>query len=261
MAAFGGVHSGLAEILTIERSLDSGVTCHLELWKNASYRLSRRAQQRMGCSAIDVNLSQFEDSFLRLEALGIGVTGKIFRQELLRLGELFRNKQEEVAAVDVFIASMMWGNGTTGYGRYRTSIALEISRGGRNPTKTLEEVASLASNGDLAKAYRLMTNSLWRIGPAFGTKFLYFVSPPASNALIFDGVVAGWNGSELPWPTGKATAWWWNWSTYKEYCDWCEEQFSVLVASGFFQGRTSFRPDGEFAPDFIEASIFAFENQ
>lgn len=144
-----------------------------------------------------VGLGDFVDSFNKTKSFVIDQSRGIRRSEILKMGEQFRDGHVE--AVDLFIASMMWGNGLTSYGRYRTCIALNICRNGNSPIELLNLVGQDAAKGHLEKAYKLLTNGLWWIGPAFGTKFLYFASPPTSQALIFDGLVASWRGSELPW--------------------------------------------------------------
>jgi hypothetical protein len=98
----------------------------------------------------------------------------------------------ESAATDAFLATMAWGYGNVGYGAWRVAQALNDRHAGR---KLLDVVVALNSDGPQA-AYRLMAGSsrLHRIGPAFGTKFLYFADSGdhARRALILDALVADW---------------------------------------------------------------------
>jgi hypothetical protein len=87
---------------------------------------------------------------------------------------------------------MAWGYGNVGYGAWRVAQAFKDQHAGR---KLLNVVIALNTDGPQA-AYRLMAGSsrLQRIGPAFGTKFLYFADSGdhARRALILDALVAEW---------------------------------------------------------------------
>ena len=98
----------------------------------------------------------------------------------------------ESAAKDAFLATMAWGYGSVGYGAWRVAQAFKDRDAGR---KLLDVVVALNSHGPQA-AYRLMAGAsrLHRIGPAFGTKFLYFADSGDHDrrALILDALVAEW---------------------------------------------------------------------
>jgi hypothetical protein len=106
----------------------------------------------------------------------------------------------EDGAVRAFIASMIWGYGTIGYGAYRTSKIL-----GENPGSggRLLEVAHLARSGDWEGAFTATADpGLKHLGMAFGTKYLYFCSLAAGDdkaiAPILDSVVAQWLAVHTP---------------------------------------------------------------
>ena len=250
----------LLEILNLRQNLDGDISCDVSRWRDSVYQPRGYLGKIAESSGISrVGLASFSDSFQLLENETSISANVIRRSEVLRLGVMYR--EGSVSATDLFLASMVWGNGGTGYGPYRTSVALNIPRKGATPVNVIEKVGRLASKGDIEGAYMTMTNALWRIGPAFGTKFLYFASPPKDNAPIFDGVVAGWKSDTISWVSHPSTAWTWNWNTYDLYRSWCIQQFDMLRAQGHLNGISTFHSDGSLYVDVIEASIFAVLNQ
>jgi hypothetical protein len=248
----------LLKITELHQDLNKPVVCDFSKWRETKYILGERACRRLGIVAPrQVELTQYLESFSNIERYIHDVNVGIRRSEVLEMGRQFRFGK--FSARDLFLASMIWGNGGTGYGRYRTAIALTVARNGVSPLDVLETVGVLIQKGDLQSAYETMANALWRIGPAFGTKFLYFASEPELNALIFDGVVAGWKSSDLPWIVNKTTAWTWDWGLYDNYRTWCSSQFEKLLSSGCLTNMASFRHDNSICPDFVEASIFTYE--
>ena len=98
----------------------------------------------------------------------------------------------EKAAKNAFLATIVWGYGNVGYGVWRVAQAFKDRDAGR---RLLDVSVALNSDGPQA-SYRLMAGAsrLHRIGPAFGTKFLYFADSGRHNrrALILDRLVAEW---------------------------------------------------------------------
>jgi len=97
-------------------------------------------------------------------------------------------------AVDAFLAAMAWGYGdTVGYGRFRTRRILDSRE---DAPDRLRAVAIAVAEEGAIFGYRALatTSRLEGLGPAFGTKLLYFWQPPGARpqALIFDAFVAGW---------------------------------------------------------------------
>jgi len=97
-------------------------------------------------------------------------------------------------AVRAFLIVMAWGYGRVGYGPFRVRRLFDTT-----PTadSQLQAAASKLSHGGPVEAYALLGDNgvarLPRLGPAFGTKFLYFCSPVGGqNALILDRLVARW---------------------------------------------------------------------
>ena len=146
-------------------------------------------------------------------------------------------------AVDAFLVAMAWGYGRVGYGCWRTRRVLDQPGAGNK----LADAAGRLFDQGAAAAYEGLstTGRLHGLGPAFGTKFLYFCPPPADKpqALILDRVVSGWIRDSLgilldPVP--------WSGRTYLRYLDllggWAddlkvspdtiEEQIFVSSASG-----------------------------
>jgi len=99
------------------------------------------------------------------------------------------------AAERAFLTVMVWGFGRVGYGRHRVQ---EILAGTPRPAERLAGVArTLADRGVLAAYRRLSDDADCRLnglGPAFGTKYLYFCQPSGAEpaALIHDSNIAKW---------------------------------------------------------------------
>ena len=98
-------------------------------------------------------------------------------------------------ATRAFVAVMAWGHGKVGYGRWRTRRILTETP---DASARLCDVAkTLSADGALA-AYRRLANAadcrIVGLGPAFGTKYLYFTQPPPQGprALIVDALVTEW---------------------------------------------------------------------
>lgn len=126
---------------------------------------------------------------------------------------------DEKSAERALLAVMVWGHGGNGNAQYRTQRVFEPSL----PADRLWKAArTLAQAGPLAAYGRLSDDGdcrLYGLGPAFGTKYLYFCQPEgqAQRALIHDSTVSDWliayAGLRLD-PTR------WSESTYREYLEW-----------------------------------------
>ena len=117
-----------------------------------------------------------------------------------------------------FLIVMTWGYGDVGYGPFRVARILGDTRDASG--RLQRAVQSLASGGPLDGYDALgdygQSRLKW-LGPAFGTKFLHFCSPPRlPPALILDRLVADWlrinaelSLNPVPWST----------QTYRRYID------------------------------------------
>ena len=90
-------------------------------------------------------------------------------------------------ALAAVLPVMAWGYGRVGYGPHR--VEQMLAPGESVAAESSPEAASVAQRGDAVAAYCLLGGScrLDMLGPAFGTKFLYFVG---GGALILDRLVA-----------------------------------------------------------------------
>ena len=93
-----------------------------------------------------------------------------------------------------FLAVMAWGYGRVGYGPFRVRRLLDAAP---SVGAQLQAAASKVAEQRPVAAYACLgdhgTARLPHLGPAFGTKFLYFCSSPATRpALILDRLVARW---------------------------------------------------------------------
>lgn len=94
---------------------------------------------------------------------------------------------QPVAARQLFVATMVWGFGSVGYGPFRTRRMLASLEG----TRLLESTVELVATGRIEQAYRLF--QVDRCGPAFFTKFFYAIGLGAGVRplpLILDSRVA-----------------------------------------------------------------------
>jgi hypothetical protein len=129
------------------------------------------------------------------------------------------------AATDAFLAAMVWGYGEVGYGAWRVKQAFHDPDAG----KKLHDVAAALNSDGPEAAYSLMGagSRLHRIGPAFGSKFLFFADSGihTRRALILDRLVAQWlrlntdfRANPVPWAP----------DTYRAYLDQMHEWAAVL---------------------------------
>ncbi len=137
-----------------------------------------------------------------------------------------RATETPALAAEAFIAVMAWGYGDVGFGPFRTARALGETP--EAPNRLFSIATTLANGGPLAAYRRLASDArLIGLGPAFGTKFLYFTQPDGAPkpALILDRLVARWlvceAGVELdPVP--------WSGSTYRRYLELMHEWAALI---------------------------------
>jgi len=125
-----------------------------------------------------------------------------------------------------FLAVMVWGYGQVGYGPFRVRRLLDTTP---HAGAHLQAAATELASGGPVKAYAGLGDHgaarLARLGPAFGTKFLYFCSPARGRpALILDRLVARWLRDNTDLALNEAR---WSVSTYAGYLDaifgWADE--------------------------------------
>jgi hypothetical protein len=127
------------------------------------------------------------------------------------------------AAVDrphaetALLISKAWGEGENGYGPSRALESFE-----RTPSigdRLLAVARTLRDHGASAACARLVDGAdcrVFNLGPAFGTKFLYFSQPDGQRpqALIHDRVVAAWLRTRAGLALDPTS---WSVSTYSSY--------------------------------------------
>ncbi len=151
-----------------------------------------------------------------------------------------------------FLAVMAWGYGRVGYGPFRVRRVLDAAP---NADAALQAAARAAAEGRPVEAYRCLGDQgkgqLPHLGPAFGTKFLYFCSPAGARpALILDRLVARWLRENVGLKFNELR---WSVSTYARYLEtmfrWADElalaadELEVCIFSA--QARLG---DGQWAP-------------
>ncbi|MBE9404269.1 hypothetical protein M4D54_01965 [Brachybacterium sp. p3-SID1565] len=168
--------------------------------------------------------------------------------DLLRPG----GSDDTRAVVTAFIAAMIWGYGATGYGPYRTERVLtadpeavrhlcEIARIAQDPSR--EQLDAFSAVADKKRH-----GELKYLGPAFGTKFLYFLTSAADGVRstpVMDAVVRRWFSIEA----GVAlTTSWWDSTSYATFLEALDDWGAALAEEA----------DGDaLARDTVELLIFA----
>lgn len=143
-----------------------------------------------------------------------GTVRKLSSPMELRSGDEDERRQ---AAATAFVASMVWGYGQVGYGPYRTERVLTTSP---DAIGSLIEVAQIAQDpmrGGL-EAFRHIQSErkkpggyLKYLGPAFGTKYLYFLtkaSDEVDTTPVMDALVAKWFRQYAESIAGFNLSWW-----------------------------------------------------
>lgn len=122
--------------------------------------------------------------------------------------------ETEPGAVSAFFVVMAWGFAETNYGPYRVSRMLS-STGPTAPARLLQATHAVRRDGPSA-AYRTLASAarIKYLGPAFGTKFLFFQSAGHPRALILDGVVSRWLVANCD---VRLNATRWSLATYERY--------------------------------------------
>lgn len=174
------------------------------------------------------------------ETLLLGLPERLGREDVrAACRDAVRDASSAVAA---FIAVMAWGHGSVGYGPHRTRRMLATPDAAQ---RSLSVARTLSDEGPLA-AYRRMARAddcrLEGLGPAFGTKVLYFCQPhPAeTSALILDDLVSFWLDCKL---TFRLEVVKWSASAYQRYLRQMHEWAAAL----------------DCAPEDIERCIFQAE--
>lgn len=131
------------------------------------------------------------------------------------------DSEDPQAVVTAFIAAMIWGYGSTGYGPYRTERVLTTDR---DAVPHLCEIAEIAQNPERGGLEAFTTIARARngsylkyLGPAFGTKFLYFLTeatPAVKTTPVMDAVVRRWFASKADIRLTTAR---WESSSYERY--------------------------------------------
>ena len=153
-----------------------------------------RAQQASGenylSKSTGLNINEWANKYPNIQenngALVRMRTDRVSRQQVFNA---FAEVSKGGTLTEAFVATMAWGFKPDSYGPYRTSVMLSNPRKNRTVDEVLKSVASI---DDPVTAYRELANALEGLGPAFGTKFLYFTSDTKNRAPILDAVVANW---------------------------------------------------------------------
>ncbi|WP_336245080.1 MULTISPECIES: hypothetical protein [Paeniglutamicibacter] len=111
---------------------------------------------------------------------------------------------DEDTAVQVFLLSMLWGYGPVGYGPFRTRRVLERAEAKSELLEVAQEAkqaGGLAAFELIADRRRQSRSYLKWLGPAFGTKYIYFLTAQDTKhrpAPVMDAVVYRWFRTHVP---------------------------------------------------------------
>lgn len=189
-------------------------------------------------------LGQYEEFFNGLKI------DRIDRKQAVQLSPHKVTNEEE--AVQVFLLAMLWGYGLVGYGPFRTRRIMDRPEA----VAELLEVAQVAQRDGGLAAFQLIadrrsggTKSFLKwLGPAFGTKYIYFLtakSNPEKPAPVMDAVVYRWFRKHSP--DRKVRVDFWHTPSYKQFLD-CLEEWAFDITQQFGQ---------EVRLDDVEYLIFA----
>ena len=162
------------------------------------------------------------------------------------------------------VASYVWGQGGTGYGPHRLRRILAEP----GVDDTLSGTAATLREKGAVEAYGELRGAVKGLGPAFFTKFLYFLdlatndpAPPGPRALILDQRVArvlrahaSRVGSDIGLPSAADVAAWiwsdggWTPHRYQVYLRWMTAAAGQLASSGIGWPESS--------PDLLELAFF-----
>lgn len=141
-------------------------------------------------------LGQYEEFFN-------GLTNDLIdRKQAVQLSPTVTNEDD---AVQVFLLAMLWGYGLVGFGPFRTRRILDRPEAAAE----LLEVAQTAQSDGGLTAFKLIAERrsgdgrtfLKWLGPAFGTKYIYFLTAknnPQEPAPVMDAVVYRWFRKHAP---------------------------------------------------------------
>jgi hypothetical protein len=184
--------------------------------------------------------------------------GRISRGDVLDIGQQVR--AGTLCATDLFVASFVWGWGTTGYGprRCRDIRAAAGNRLEPSLQRALGEINKSLNSPDPVAGYAQLYGGyghearagpgqepwsrLRGFGPAFFTKFLYFSTP---GALILDNRLANAvsSRSRLPYlvtANGHSLAW--TPYRYAVYLHWMKQTARVIKVEPDLLELTLFQP-------------------
>lgn len=122
-----------------------------------------------------------------------------------------------IEAEFAFLVVKAWGEAGNGYGSSRALESLERTA---EPGERLLKAAQTLRNRDALASYARLADDgdcrVFNLGPAFGTKYLYFCQPDGKHpkALIHDKNVAGWLHSHAGFPKWSAA---WSLRRYSAY--------------------------------------------
>ena len=167
-----------------------------QLWsaQEALQQLDPLAASSQAIEFRESHWSRYLPADADLQVLCQSFPGALTRGDLAGLASMARKESSPASARRLFVGSMLWGYGTVGYGPYRTAKMLACS----DSLDMLHATLILLQDGRTAAAYERFR--LPMCGPAFFTKFFYFVGLGCDSAhapLILDSVVANALESEL----------------------------------------------------------------
>jgi hypothetical protein len=174
------------------------------------------------------------------------LSDEVRRADVFALADAIETENQ---ALDVFVAAMVWGHGTNGYGAWRTARVLT-----ENPdagSKLLAAAQETRGSGGHAGFDLLASGRLKYLGVAFATKYLFFCGLPETRPapLILDAVIQRW----LDEYANMSLRLDWNKPDYRKYLtcvgEWAEElgTDTATLEEAMFRDRIA--TTSQFAPN------------
>jgi hypothetical protein len=163
-------------------------------------------------------------------------------------------------AAAAFITVMAWGYGGVGYGPHRTRrILTGTPDAGDRLAEASRRLGKHGASAAYASLSRMDACRLVGLGPAFGTKYLYFsqARPADTTALILDSFVASWVRRETDLDLNPLG---WSVATYQRYVDQMHQWAATLgcasddLESSIFQAMAKER-DSQWSRGRVNALV------
>lgn len=180
-----------ADKALLEEPLSSSEVAQLAKWLAEQCHASGRAgHELVDQQQVSVFLPAWERLLARWAPQLTLPGSSLTRQDVFDIADTTKDTW-----VPLLVASYAWGQGANGYGPHRMAQVIDSAGGSALLERRLAQATHILATQGSQAAYRNMRGAITGLGPAFYTKFLYFVGharPPHTGPapLILDARVA-----------------------------------------------------------------------